>query len=124
MTRLVPKLGGPYFNFLVVAPDEFRKRVHPRRKTTHIKQQYFNHPDTLRVPDCVVGVVVERQGFVDPRHLRHLYRRRAVQQSVAQDAKRKPCISAYPVEDLPARQLNCSYQWAGRRRPTSRCASV
>ena len=57
--RLVPKLGGPYFDFLVVAPDEYRERTRPNRKATRIKPEYFHHPEALRVSDCVVGVAVD-----------------------------------------------------------------
>ena len=56
--RLVPKLGGPYFDFLVVAPDEYWERRHPKRKATRIKPEYYHHPEALRVPLCVVSVAV------------------------------------------------------------------
>lgn len=56
--RLVPKLHGPDFDFLVVAPDEYWEYIHPKRRTRQIKAQYYHHPDALCVPDCVVSLAV------------------------------------------------------------------
>lgn len=59
---LVSALGGPYFDFLVVTPDEYRKD-----RRGGIKSEYFRHPDALRVTDCVVSIAVSGFSKAHPK---------------------------------------------------------
>ena len=56
MLRLIPRLRGPFLDFIVVASGEYLERIHPKRRTLEIKREYFRHPDALRVPLCVFMV--------------------------------------------------------------------
>ena len=50
MLRLLPKLKGPYFHFLVLPPGQCWDQ------RDNVRQEYFHHPDALRVQDVIVSV--------------------------------------------------------------------
>jgi hypothetical protein len=54
MTDLLKKLPGTHFDFLVVASGE---RAGKGRRIAGVEQEYFHHPDALRIPDAIVGLV-------------------------------------------------------------------
>lgn len=57
MGDFLKKLPGPHFDFLVVTNGEYRERAGKARRVTGIKQEYFHHPDALRISDAVIGLV-------------------------------------------------------------------
>jgi hypothetical protein len=58
VASLITRLPGPFFDFLVVNEEEIWERRGRVQRVVGIKQEYFHHPEALRVPDSVVGIVV------------------------------------------------------------------
>lgn len=57
MLDLIAHLKGPYFSFLVVSKDEFWERCGKVQRVTGIKPEYHDHPNALRIPDCIVSII-------------------------------------------------------------------
>ena len=69
MIKLLPKLRGPYFDFLVLPAGECWERRYRRNR---LKKEYFHHPDALRVQDAIVSVFI--QAFVQSHEYFHYHR--------------------------------------------------
>jgi hypothetical protein len=59
MAKLLNSLKGPYFSFLVLQPGEYWKRAGKVQRIIGIKPEYYHHPDALRIPDAIIGIVVD-----------------------------------------------------------------
>ena len=53
------KLLGPYFDFLVLTNDEYWQRSGKIQRKNAIKQEYFHHPDALRIQDSIIGLIYD-----------------------------------------------------------------
>lgn len=62
MPDLISQLKGPYFSFLVANKDEYWERRGKVQRITGIKTEYFHHPDALKLPDCLISLVVTAFG--------------------------------------------------------------
>lgn len=58
MEDFFSKLGGPYFDFLVVNKDEYWERRGKVNRIAGIKAEYFHRKDFLRIQDCVISIFV------------------------------------------------------------------
>lgn len=57
MNIFLNKLLGPYFEFLVLENDEYWQRSGKIQRKNGIKQEYFHHPDALRIQDSIIGLI-------------------------------------------------------------------
>lgn len=53
------RLSGPYFEFLVTNKDEYIEYRGTARTRAGLKQEYFHHPEALRVSDGVVSLFAD-----------------------------------------------------------------
>jgi hypothetical protein len=67
MSDLINQLKGPYFSFLVANKDEYWERRGRVQRITGIKAEYFHHPEALKVPDCLISLVVTAFGKAHPK---------------------------------------------------------
>ena len=57
MDGLIAKLPGPFFDFLAVSSGECWERSGRVQRVAGIKQEYFHHPDALRVANAIIGLI-------------------------------------------------------------------
>jgi len=56
MNDFLSKLPGPFFDFVVTDGNHY-ERAGKVQRVKGIKQEYFHHPDALRVQDAIVELV-------------------------------------------------------------------
>ena len=57
MKVFLDKLSGPYFEFLILENDKYWQRSGNIRMKNRVTQEYFNHPDALRIQDSIIGLI-------------------------------------------------------------------
>lgn len=60
MAKLLSKLGGPYFDFLVVSVGQCWQDAGV--EAPELRKEYYHHPGSLRVQDAILSVFI--QAFV------------------------------------------------------------